>query len=368
MDCLEANYLLKPIDTTCFEWNGLKAFFKTNGSIPFDVLSASFYLLTRYEEYGSEYKKDNYGNYHHQNSLAFKENFLHLPLINLWLKTIEEKYQVPIPNSQFQITPTYDIDIAFAYKHHSLLKNIGGFVKDVFEKRGTFIERLKVLLNYQKDPYDVFNWLNQLHQQYRLRPIYFFLVAQKRSELDKNALPKSNGMIALIQQLSRQNNIGIHPSYISNSNENILKNEIEYLSKTSNATINISRQHYLQLNFPSTYETLIKLGIAADYTIGYGTCNGFRASYTKPFYWYHLKEEKQTNLLLHPFCYMDANSIFEQQLSPEKALQEMIAYYNTTKAVDGNFTFIMHNHFLSTQPQWKEWRNVYEKFLAASSA
>ena len=35
----------------CFEWNGLKAFFKTDGDIPFDIFSASFYLLSRYEEY-----------------------------------------------------------------------------------------------------------------------------------------------------------------------------------------------------------------------------------------------------------------------------------------------------------------------------
>lgn len=359
---------IETIDTTCFEWNGLKAFFKTNGSIPFDILSASFYLLTRYEEYFSEYKKDNYGNYHHENSLAFKENFLHLPLINLWLKTIEEKYQVPIPNSQFLIKPTYDIDIAFAYKHHSLLKNIGGFIKDMAEKRGTFTERLRVLLNYQKDSYDIFNWLNQLHQQNNLKAIYFFLVAEKRSEFDKNALSKSKGMITLIQELAKLNNIGIHPSYKSNSNENILKNEIEYLSKTSHSKINISRQHYLQLSFPATYETLIKLGIAEDYTMGYGTCNGFRASYTKPFYWYHLKEEKQTSLLLHPFCYMDANSIFEQQLSPEKALQEMMEYLNIVKTVDGKFTFIMHNHFLANQEKWKPWKNVYERFLSSVSS
>ena len=36
-------------DTTCFEWNGLKAFFKTKGTIQFDIFSAAFYLLTRYE-------------------------------------------------------------------------------------------------------------------------------------------------------------------------------------------------------------------------------------------------------------------------------------------------------------------------------
>src|SRR6478672_1120049 len=31
----------------CFEWNGLKAFFKTQGDVPFDIFAASFYLLIR---------------------------------------------------------------------------------------------------------------------------------------------------------------------------------------------------------------------------------------------------------------------------------------------------------------------------------
>src|SRR5215471_19630943 len=29
----------------CFEWEGLKVFFKTEGDIPFDIFSAAFYLL-----------------------------------------------------------------------------------------------------------------------------------------------------------------------------------------------------------------------------------------------------------------------------------------------------------------------------------
>ena len=359
---------IETIDITCFEWNGLKAFFKTNGTLPFDILAASFYLLTRYEEYIGDNKKDAYGNYHHTNSIAFKENFLHLPLINLWLRGIEKQYRLQIPNSKFQIIPTYDVDIAYAYKHHSIIKNIGGFIKDIIHKRATFKERFAVLWNYKKDPYDIFNWLHQLHTEYKLHPIYFFLLAKKRSDYDKNNLPKSKGILALIKQTSATYKTGIHPSFVSNSNANILAKEIKSLQNIIGKQVTISRQHYLQLSFPKTYETLTQKGIQEDYTLGYGTSNGFRASYTKPFLWYHLKEEKQTNLLLRPFCYMDANSIFEQELSPENALEEMQQYYNTVKQVNGEFIFIMHNHFLAHQEQWKPWANVYKAFLKSIKA
>src|SRR4051812_29436982 len=54
---------------TCFNWNGLKAFFKTQGDIPFDIFSGAFYLVTRYEEY-LPHNLDEYGRYAHANSIA----------------------------------------------------------------------------------------------------------------------------------------------------------------------------------------------------------------------------------------------------------------------------------------------------------
>src|SRR5258708_17779185 len=43
---------IEPQRIACFEHNGRKAFFPTNGDLPFDIFSAMFYLITRYEEYG----------------------------------------------------------------------------------------------------------------------------------------------------------------------------------------------------------------------------------------------------------------------------------------------------------------------------
>src|ERR1700749_61334 len=52
----ETGVHLQQID--CFEVNGYKAFFKTgHADFPFGIFAASFYLLTRYEEY-LPHKKD----------------------------------------------------------------------------------------------------------------------------------------------------------------------------------------------------------------------------------------------------------------------------------------------------------------------
>ena len=54
---------IKAQQVICFTANGNKAFFKTDDSdFPFDIFAASFYLLSRYEEY-LPHEKDMYGRY-----------------------------------------------------------------------------------------------------------------------------------------------------------------------------------------------------------------------------------------------------------------------------------------------------------------
>ena len=106
---------------TCFEINGRKAFFRTEGDFPFDIFAASFYLLSRYEEY-LPHQKDAYGRYDHQNSLAYREGFLDQPLVNYWINDFRKIIEVKFPSfsryhSSFTFLPTYDIDMAWSYKH-----------------------------------------------------------------------------------------------------------------------------------------------------------------------------------------------------------------------------------------------------------
>ena len=225
---------IKQQDTNCFKWNGLKAFFATDGDIPFDIFAASFYLLSRYEEY-LPHQKDEYGRYDHKNSIAYKQSFLQLPLVNLWVKELEKKakglrlkaeaasdpkpYTLnPTPFtfhlSPFSFLPTYDIDIAFAYQHQPLWLNVYGFYRDMLTGNiEKVVERGNVYSGKKKDPFDVFDWLDQLHRQHQLKPLYFFLLAEKRKGVDKNISPRKKAMQVLIKQTAEKYEVGIHPSW-----------------------------------------------------------------------------------------------------------------------------------------------------------
>ena len=97
--------------------------------------------------------------------------------------------------------------------------------------------------------------------------------------------------------------------------------------------------------------------------MGYGSINGFRASVASVFYWYDLSKEEQTDLRIHPFCFMDANSFYEQHYSAAQAYDEMLHYYKVCKDVNGTLTTIWHNNFLGGAKEFNGWKEIYEKFI-----
>ena len=356
-------------EISCFQFNDAKAFYKTSGGdFPFDIFAASFYLLSRYEEY-LPHKLDMYGRYAHENSLAFKEQFLHLPLVNLWLqefrKVLTRKFpSINLTATVFTFLPTYDIDIAFSYLYKGVLRNLGGFIKSMWDSEWTFVrERLDVLFKKKKDPFDSYEELDRLHNNYKLAPLYFFLLAARNKDYDKNILPKKRALKTLVQQLSKKHEVGIHPSWQSGDKQKLLKQEIDVLQKLSGKEVLKSRQHYIRMQLPATYRNLLNAGIKEDYSMGYGSINGFRASFCLPYLWYDLEKEETTNLTIYPFCYMDANSFYEQQFNAEEALQEMMHYYDTVKQVEGLFITIWHNQFLGTDRIFSGWKEAYRELI-----
>lgn len=354
---------IHPQEIQCFNYNGYKAFFKTShGDYPFDIFAASFYLISRYEEY-LPHQKDMYNRYAHENSLAYKEGFLKQPLVNLWILDLLEEFKKKFPGLAYKLPaykflPTYDIDIAWSYKYKGFIRNLGGFIKK------PSLERISVLTGLKQDPYNCYDYLQELHKDYELEPIYFFLVATSRSSYDKNISPFAYAMWHLIRQHAKKYDIGLHPSWKSNDNAALLKKERKVIEDASHVRVVKSRQHYIKFNLPDTMQKLIEAGIEHDYSMGYGSINGFRASVTSPFHLYDLKAEKATRLLMHPYCFMDANSYFEQKQTLEETKKELYYYYDTCRNVKGEFCTIFHNHFLGTQKEFNGWREMYTEFTS----
>lgn len=333
-----------------------------NADHSFDVFAAVFYLISRYEEY-LPHELDMYGRFAHKNSIAFTHGFLHIPVVNIWIRELGEKLKRSYPAltmqmATFRFQPTYDIDIAWSYKEKGFLRNLGGFIMS------PSIGRLTAWIGMQDDPFNSYQFLDDLHISNQLKPLYFFLVAKENGVYDKNILPSNQAMQRLIKEHGAKYKLGIHPSWKSNEEPLLLKEEKIKLEDMSGQSISVSRQHYIKMSLPETYRELISAGITADYSMGYGSINGFRASVASSFLWYDLKAEKISTLRVHPFCFMDANSFYEEKLSVDEAFDELMEYYLICKKVSGTLITIFHNNFLGTANLFKGWRERYTKFIS----
>lgn len=359
---------ITPQAISCIEVYGRKAFYPTTGDFPFDIFSAVFYLLSRYEEY-LPHEKDAYGRYAHTASLAFKEGFLDIPLVNYWLQDLRTALNRHYPDigfryPAFKFIPTYDIDSAFSFLHKEWWRNLGGALKAFARGHWSALaRRIVVLQGKRQDPFDAYEWLDSLHLYCRLRPYYFFLVAARCKGVDRNLPLSSTGFRELIQYHAAGYRLGIHPSWQSGDDEELLQEEIEWLEVIAGQHINRSRQHFIRFTLPETYRRLLRHGIDRDFSMGYGSINGFRASVASSFYWYDLAKEETTQLRVFPFCFMDANAFYEQQFTAARAMSELLHYYRHIRKVNGLMITIWHNSFLGTDPEYAGWREVYEVFL-----
>jgi hypothetical protein len=347
---------------------GRPAFFPTVGDFPFDIFAATFYLVSRYEEY-LLFQPDKYGRFPHQASMAFRENFLNFPLINYWLEDFKNSLREKFPDlsfhkKDFKFIPSYDIDIAYSYKYKGLTRNLGGFGRSLIKGQWTYLlDRWDVLFNKKKDPFDSYEWLDSLHLYCRTRAYYFFLLAKKQTGVDKNISPAKPELQSLISYHAGGYTVGIHPSWQSGDEEAVLMEEVDELEKIIRTPVKYSRQHYLRMSLPQTYRRLIDVGIEKDFSMGYGSANGFRASIASSFYWYDLKAEKKTVLMLFPFCFMDATCFYEYKMNPKTAFTELMDYYRKIKQINGLMSTVWHNNFFGTDPMFAGWKEVYEVFL-----
>ncbi len=336
--------------------------------LPFDFFSAAFYLLTRYEEY-LPFEADEHGRFPGKKSVAYRGGFIDKPVINQWAWLLKERLQEQYPALDLQgarsysFVPTYDIDIAYSYRGKGFLRNCGGLLNDA--KRLQFEqmkERLSVLNGQSQDPYDNYEYFHDWQKTYQLHPLYFFPMG-KPSKFDRNLSVKTTAVRSLIESVASYSMVGLHPSYASNEQKHLLKEEKISLESILGEEIYRSRQHYIKLRFPETYRALLEAGIKKEYSMGYPDMVGFRASIATSFYFYDLKKEKQEALRIYPFAVMDVSLNDYMRLSPEKAIAVCGGIIKAVKEVDGLFISIWHNQNVSERDNWKGWRNVYEEVL-----
>lgn len=342
-------------DTKCFFSSGEKS------HIPFDIFSAAFYLLSRYEEY-LPHLKDTYGRFTKEESLAFQSDFLHQPVVDLWAYKFKDALQEQYPSyayelRQFSINPVIDVPVAYYFKNKGLLRTLGGIVSDLFRFRFKFsFNRFPVLFGLKKDPYDNFKWIINRQKTTQTKFNVFFLIGNLTTYDKSNSLNKKQ-FVSLIKSVADYCNVGIKASYMALDSMVILKSEKRQMDGVVNSVTTSARSSFSKVNLPTTYRNYIDLEISSDYTMGYPKSIGFRAGTCTPFLFYDLDYEIQTPLMIHPYQLMDSALLKKASFLDKK--ETLLQAISEVKKVNGTFTFVFHNYAFSPLKKWSDFKSLF---------
>ena len=341
--------------TKCFFYNGEKS------AIPFDIFAASFYLLSRYEEY-LPHVKDEYGRFTAKDSLAFKHDFLHQPVIDIWAIKFKDALQERFPDFEFKtksynIKPVIDVPMAYYFKQKGLMRTIGGTLSDVLRfKLKQLYHRYLVLLGFKRDPYNTFKWLINVQKHTKTKFVVFFLIGDYTT-YDKNININKKNFVSLIKSVADYCNVGLKVSYFALEDFKALKTEKVNMESIINTKLEASRNSFSKLNLPNSYRNLVELEINEDYTMGYVNNIGFRAGTCTPFLFYDIDYEIQTPLMIYPFHLMDYGLLRNKSLLDKK--ETLYRIINEIKRVNGTFTPVFHNYTFSDDKRWDGFKELF---------
>jgi hypothetical protein len=311
------------VEVSVSEWDNEPYFFRTSkqSDIPFDIFSASFYLMTRYEEY-LPHVKNTKGNFPASESLAFQNEFLTKPIINIWmlkfadiLKDKFEDVEINLPAKSLQVN--IGVEKAFKFRKHGISRSFVGFSSDLFRfKFREIYSRLKTWFKPQNDPYDVYDELVNFKSELGFGMDFMFQLGNY-SIHTKNINFRKRIYKKLIKSMGDHCEIGLLPSHEAIYDFEQLKKEIKRFEQIANHELRSLMIKDRGLNFPEYYVNLYKTDISKEFSMGYFDQVGFRAGTCTPFLFYDLNLEQASPIEIRPYYIssMAFNSISNDELS-----------------------------------------------------
>ena len=348
------------------DYDGTPCFFQAGerSTLPFDIFAASFFMLSRYEEY-LPHVKDIHGRFSPKDSIAFQNGFLKKPVVDIWafklLNALKERFaDLEYKNKTYDFISVIDVATSHCYANRGLMRGVIGMLMDL----GTFklkrvVERIAVGLNRQKDPYDNYNELIALHKKYKIKCNFFFQFADY-SKYDKNVSTNSIKFKSLIKHVADYMPVSLAASYSSFSDLELLKKEKANLEEVINRPVNNCKMRYNRVDVPQTYRNLIAAEFTNDFTMGYTFELGFRAGTCTPFQFYDIPLEVKQPIKVHPFAIHDIS--LSKIKRDEEIYRQIELLTNEVKKVNGTLIAMFSNEVLGNKED-RDWMTVYSEVI-----
>jgi len=322
-----------------------------NSALPFDVFAASFFMISRYEEYLHQQKTEEEfkpsKSYHH------KWRVLDKPVVDEWALIIKSVIRKKHPDfkfheKKFQHQPTI---------HFNIVPNLpeGFFSKTkfifsaVFKKENNYLSsKFDRLTGIGINNEQVLVQANQMFASKKSSPLYF---------VDFPDVPMDYIKINGVAKTLNDQSVGLLTPCASNKDKvSGIKDGLTKLKKFHPNTIPLTSQQLEKLKFPICYLNILNSGITSDYSMGYDDVPGFRAGTCTPFNWYDLQLEKVTALVVNSYCLTDHVLQFLPREAATKILRQ---YVNAVKVVNGTFYSSWNLKSLSDYPKYKKLKSLF---------
>ena len=331
-------------------------------TIQADLIASSFFMLSRWEEVVDD-DLDLHDRCQGKNSIAYKNNFLHRPIVNeyaevLWSIFTKAGYTGKRSKHSYSNVITHDVDQPYQWPDwNTSIKHLGG---DLIKRRDLSLATSNLKSFYRtkihgdQDPFDQHQYLLDLADKNNYKACFNFIISN-RSRYDQALSmhdPRLKSLIDRIEAAGHQ--IGYHPGYNVHLDQNIFNEELALLQTLVKQDIISGRQHFLRFKTPDTWRLWDKSGMQWESTMGYSDLPGFRCGTCYTYTVFDCKARKKLSIKEKPLILMDATLVYYQKSID---LDSLYALKNQCKKHHGEWVTIWHNDLVK-HPMLKDFESL----------
>lgn len=343
-----------------------------NNNINFDLLFNSFLFLSRYEEYISEKNGKLVKSYASRHTRKDKKTF-QTPIVNLLFDKLESFIKENFPELKFSSEYNFKIDWSHDVdyiKKNNILRikqtafNCYNTIKTISSLKNPISDIKKTTSFLFSNPsYWCFdNWTELECENEINSTFYIFAKTDNRKTdfskyiIDPNYDISTNIKLQdkLKELIDNGFTIGLHGSYQSATNFELLEEEKLIIEKSLNIKIEKTRQHWLnysELITPSIHNRLFKF----DSTLGWNDQIGFRSGCASAYRIFDHTTNNALDLLEIPQIIMDSNIFDYGRNNICEISNESIQMSSSLKNIKNvNVSLSWHQRVCSSDYKWEQ--------------
>lgn len=352
-----------------------------NAELGIDIFGAAFFMLSRYEELVFK-NSDQHDRYIGSLSFAYKANIIDRPIVDeyieiLWSAMTSVWPAISKKNQASRIIVSCDVDEPYERWIKSSWDAAKGVAGALVKRRSFPIawRRIKNAFfskagNYAFDPNWNFDWYMDLCDFYGHKAYFYFIATPGKTVVDAAYSLDEPRILSLLKEIDRRGHfIGLHGSYYTYKNADLLKKERELLKKACETAgvlqeITHCRQHFLRWRAEITPDYLDRAGFSFDSSGGYSDIAGFRFGSAKEFRMWSWIENSPLTIKQSPLIMMEGSVIASSNMGYGLTLAAsdvMDKLKVNALEYGGNFVCLWHNSSLHSREEKEMFKKIISK-------